>query len=163
MFKERDNLKEYTFVKCIKATTRVEKPNLIDRNYSFKMTQRSEITDKSNPVLYNDKFFEEQLTNLGISLILSIEPKKKFTVFKKNHCTLAEITKLHGFIVDYYFKKDNIFIKSTSLTEEEKQKIGNEYYLTFKYYEHAIQEFTIKQFLENLFRLYDIIPMREEL
>lgn len=186
MFEERKNLSDYTFVKCIKATTRV-----VDNSVRFKYVKNSETPAiKSNPVRYNDPIIQDQLKNLGISLILTIEPKKTFTLFKKSPITLIEqftkivsrnteetdISNLVTFIEKNYYptssssvfttnvdffnelRENGIFIDNGDYIKHNKTRVD---YYKQKYYE-VKDGFTIKKFLENLFRLYDIIPKQTQ-
>lgn len=176
MFKVRNNLRDYTFVKCIKATSRVKQDEI---KTTFKYEEKSETPDtKSNPVKYADKIIQDQLKNLGISLILAIEPKKQFTLFKKSKKSSDDnseknVNMLVRFIETAYYpvNQNTVFTINKEFTNEikgsnapfiesddyiEHKITGVQYYKT-KYYE-VKDGFTIKKFLENIFRLYDIIP-----
>jgi hypothetical protein len=226
MFADRGNLKGYTFVKCIKATTEIKYDFM--GSYSLSSVPNELKEYRSNPVKYSDNIVQDQLNDLGINLILSLEPKKIYTLFKvvaSDPRYLDVITKLHLFIQNNYFNNENIFkekyfVKRNGMLSDDKEKangnlsyekekkkgkifsflsspkekksdkykvitfgdqeknfdnldnlkdlrketvkVGDINYYNVKIYAQDITELTIKKFLENIFRLYDIIPTRKE-
>jgi hypothetical protein len=185
MFKDRKNLAEYTFVKCIKATTRVkaQSTNFSNTFMRENLSEFTEINYKSNPVKYADKIIKEQLDNLGINLILSIEPKQSYTLFKNvsGAPDALNINNLIKYINKYYYKDvhNNTFQQDDDFSNEKnfitleirgkpfiKHTKTNIVYHKTKHYEAAGKSigeaFTIKKFLENIFRLYNIIPNQTE-
>jgi hypothetical protein len=175
MIKERNNLEGYIFIKCIKAITILN--NVSNLNIPQTKTDDPPYKEYDSPVVKN------QIKNLGLHIISELEPKREYTLFKQTKTiNEREIIKLIDFVKTRFFelRKQDLFdtkpfetfhkkhiininkINALKYTVSKPDKkfinIDGTQYINLKVYAEGKSSFTIKQFLENIFSLYEIIP-----
>jgi len=165
MLVERNELDGYVFIKCIKAlsintrheTTVTEnkyKDNTFDTSNGYKLPK------------YTEQGLIDQRQNLGLGIILELEPKREYTLFNFVERTVTEkvniITLINSIKTKFYTPEYTIF--ETKPYNEEKSSddkitlLNGSQCINLKVYAQGKGSFTIKKFLENIFSLYGIIP-----
>jgi hypothetical protein len=164
MLVERNELDGYVFIKCIKALSINTKHETTVAENKYK-DNTFYTSDGYKLPKYTEEGLIDQRQNLGLGIILELEPKREYTLFNFVERTVTEKANINTLInsikTKFYTPEYSIFETkpyNEQKSSDDKITLNGSQYINLKVYAQGKGSFTIKKFLENIFSLYGIIP-----